>query len=374
MRILIPLSILLLGPPVLTAQPPTPPPDPAPAAPKLIRTLPGLTIDPAGRKVIAEGRVCLRDDVLEFVACSPGTKEHESLFVLGAQPKHLHLGLLLIGLRPGRPVRWVGDRFIPPAGDRVNIRVRWTDPELECDEILELLKMGLGEQEARKRLQEYGGRIKLTRTDLSRLNDAKAPKSLVEFLRRAAEQWMQKKPNVQTTHEVPVYDWIRSTKTKKTMQPTGWVFAGSRSLPDGSYWADGDGTIVSVSNFESTVLDVPMESTKENAALMWEANTEAIPRVGTKLEVIFSAAAPPAPRGMTVAVAPDGTMTLDGKPITAGQLAERFEGLSPLDKQHIRVVIAADPKTAFGKVVGVLDLLAEAGIPHIRFKAIPAQP
>ena len=67
-------------------------------------------------------------------------------------------------------------------------------------------------------------------------------------------------------------------------------------------------------------------------------------------------------------------MTLDGKPITAGQLAERFEGLSPLDKQHIRVVIAADPKTAFGKVVGVLDLLAEAGIPHIRFKAVPAQP
>jgi hypothetical protein len=47
---------------------------------------------------------------LEAVACSPDTRPHETLVVTDARPSHVHAGLLMIGLEPGRPggVRFEG--------------------------------------------------------------------------------------------------------------------------------------------------------------------------------------------------------------------------------------------------------------------------
>src|SRR5262245_2336776 len=53
-----------------------------------------------------------------------------------------------------------------------------------------------------------------------------------------------------------------------------------------TYLANG-GDVVCVSNFESALLDLPIKSSSANAALIFEADTERIPPVGTKVTVIF---------------------------------------------------------------------------------------
>lgn len=370
MRIAIP-AILLVS--VLTAAAADEPAQPTTRPARLVKTLPGLTVDLTNRRVIGEAAVCLRDDALEFAACSPGTKEHESLLVLTAQPKHLHLGLLLAGIRPGTPARWKGEQFLPPTGDRIRITLRWHNPELEVDRILTRYRFG-AEGDVREAVKEVEGRVFLSGDDLKRLAGAGIGGPLLRELKQAAEKWAARREKDRKTYTAPLYAWIRSTKTKKPMPPTEWVFAGSRTMGDGTYWADNDGTIVTVSNFESAVLDVPMQSTAENAELLWEANTKAIPPVGTRVEMIFAAAAPPAPKQMTIQVATDGSMQIKDKPVTAGQLEEIFAKLTPTDRRYVRVVISAPPETPFKHVVGVLDLLSEAGIPRITFSLLRKNP
>jgi len=89
--------------------------------------LPGVTLNRAEGFVDLNATVALRDGLLELVACTSGTKEHESLFAIAARPRHVHLALLLLGLEPGKPSgglyegdTWVG---IPAAGPKVAVSV-----------------------------------------------------------------------------------------------------------------------------------------------------------------------------------------------------------------------------------------------------------
>ena len=50
---------------------------------------------------------------------------------------------------------------------------------------------------------------------------------------------------------------MRDVKTKKTMPPVTWVFAGSRQMEDGTYAADTTGYTISVVNFDLTLIDIP---------------------------------------------------------------------------------------------------------------------
>ncbi|MBI1918910.1 MAG: hypothetical protein HYS12_29830, partial [Planctomycetes bacterium] len=90
---------------------------------------------------------------------------------------------------------------------------------------------------------------------------------------------------------VRAQEWVRDANTKKILNHD-WVFAGSRLVPNPLdpnkliYLAN-DGDVVCVSNFESALLDLPIKSSKANSELVFEANTERIPPVGTKVTVIF---------------------------------------------------------------------------------------
>lgn len=91
-------------------------------------------------------------------------------------------------------------------------------------------------------------------------------------------------------HAVPAQRWVKNTQTGKPME-RNWVFAGSRWVSNEvtgrrSYLADG-GDFICVSNFPSAMLDLPVKSSQENSSLLFEANTEAIPKVGTKVRLIL---------------------------------------------------------------------------------------
>ena len=71
-----------------------------------------------------------------------------------------------------------------------------------------------------------------------------------------------------------------------------WVFSGSQIVSDPEtgetfYVADRSGEIVCVSNFPTAMIDLPVESSSENARLGFEAATENIPAKGTPVRVIL---------------------------------------------------------------------------------------
>ncbi len=96
-----------------------------PAGPVLYQ--PGVSIDWAAKEVLLAGEVVLRSGDLELFACSPGTKEHESIVRVQARPTHIFQALGLIGLESGHPAYFDNDQktVIPAQGQRLEIAVRW---------------------------------------------------------------------------------------------------------------------------------------------------------------------------------------------------------------------------------------------------------
>jgi hypothetical protein len=183
-----------------------------------------VRIDLEARQVVLDATVCMQEGPLELLVCRAGTKEYESALATEAQGAHLHAAMLAMKLTPGLPAQWSG------ADDNARF-LPPRGPELE---------------------------IKL--------------------------RWKDKNGNIQ---EADAGSWLK-TSGRKAATPRKWVFVGSKILPNNRYWADVDGEIISVSNFQSAVIDVPFESTKDNTALEFAAKKEAIPPVGTPVEVVIT--------------------------------------------------------------------------------------
>jgi hypothetical protein len=89
------------------------------------------------------------------------------------------------------------------------------------------------------------------------------------------------------TVTMPAYKLMRDVKTRKSMPATTWIFAGSRVMPDGVYAADVTGYVVSIVNFDLTVIDVPELASNANETLEWEANLDALPPLGSPVTMII---------------------------------------------------------------------------------------
>ncbi len=83
----------------------------------------GVTVDPETRTVSVSGWVNQVSGAIELLACGPGGKTHESVFVLDVNPVYLQTGLLLLGLKPGRPPSGLGAGR--PSGTKVDLLVDW---------------------------------------------------------------------------------------------------------------------------------------------------------------------------------------------------------------------------------------------------------
>jgi len=86
-----------------------------------------VTIDANQRRVTIDGHVNMSSGIVELLACARFGKTHESVFAMEAEPYHIQVGLLLLGLEPTkRPLRFQGDKDTP-TGDSVEVTVAWTD-------------------------------------------------------------------------------------------------------------------------------------------------------------------------------------------------------------------------------------------------------
>ena len=91
-------------------------------------------------------------------------------------------------------------------------------------------------------------------------------------------------------HQTRAQNWVRYLKTGKAM-PYDWVFAGSGFYTDKStgkrhYMADA-GDMICVSNFNTAMLDLPIQSSAAAAGLLFTAYKKRIPPLRTPVRIVL---------------------------------------------------------------------------------------
>jgi hypothetical protein len=178
------------------------------------------------RRIIVNAEVCLREGQygLECLLCRQATKEHESILAMDADARVIHTGLLATGAKAGSPVKF-DPKFVPPSGTPIKVTLQY---------------------------EQKGKTVRL-----------------------------------------PAQQWVRNSKTKKDLE-YDWVFAGSifyknpldPEAPE-TYGAAAEGAAICLSNVPTAMLDLPISSPKGLEERSYEPNTERIPALGTKVEVIL---------------------------------------------------------------------------------------
>ncbi len=204
-------------------------------------------IDPVERALVLVGQVCQQDVPLELFACSGRSKAHESVVWVSTASYVVHAGLLALGAEAGSPVQF-DPEFRPPSGSVIEITVRWQDNGVRRE----------------VRAQDW-------------VQDISAMYRMFEGV--VANQFEDE------LHPHDQWDAWRSMNYP-------WVFAGSQFARDERtgreiYLADLDGELICVANFATAVLDVPIESSTANAALMFRCFAERIPPIGTPVTLIL---------------------------------------------------------------------------------------
>jgi hypothetical protein len=245
-----------------------------------------VLLDQDGKRLILKSEVVLREGLLEMLACLKQTKEHESILAVPTKAQMVHAGLLALGAEPGTPVKFTPE-FQPPTGTKIEIFLSWTDEKGNTQRIpaqswvrnatlryfVEPLKTlpadvklpkdkNLKYDEKRMELLWYGSMTKAERDMfLSQSNEAAWQKAIKSFFDRSQMREMK----------------------------ADWVFAGSGFFTDEKtgekYYQAESGDLICVANFASSVLDVDAESSATNDGLLFEAYTERIPPIGTKVDI-----------------------------------------------------------------------------------------
>ena len=100
------------------------------------------------------------------------------------------------------------------------------------------------------------------------------------------EVWVEWVDAAGKKQRVDAREWIKDVKTGKAMAYP-WVFGGSGFWTDPQdgkqYYQAEDGDFICISNFPSAMLDLPVESSNANTALMFEAFSDRIPPDKTKV-------------------------------------------------------------------------------------------
>lgn len=196
-----------------------------PVKAKLVPVAKNIELEVRGkeRRVLIAAEVCLREGMLELFLCRKHTKEHEAILAADVDARKIHEALLLAGAEEGSPVSF-HPKFRAASGTKIKISVQYKDKN---------------------------GKLRT----------------------------------------VSAQSWIKNMKTEKALD-SDWVFAGSHLVdnplaPGKKHYLANDGDVICVSNFETALLDLPIKSPQDAADLIFNAFTERIPPLETKVTVIL---------------------------------------------------------------------------------------
>lgn len=207
--------------------------------------LPGMLINLEHRYVDLEATVCLDQGCLELIACTKGSKEHESIVAVTARPMHIHTALLLLGATNGNPAmrkpaneqetRWVD---VPPRGDLVDVYLVF---------------------------KNSGGDL--------------VEDPISDFVKRSDNGSDDSSAESTDDRTGPNYE--------EDTFPRSFIFAGSHVVEEEGgqrkYLADVSGNVISIATFGDEVLCLPGRHTQANDALMWQVDAAKLPKVGSKV-------------------------------------------------------------------------------------------
>jgi len=98
-------------------------PEPMPRSAPSVLSIGSVTVDVNNRYIEIPGRVNMTEACVELLACGPGGKTHESVFVVNASPTDFQAAMLLLGLRPG--IAPDLSRGLGPEGPPIGIEISW---------------------------------------------------------------------------------------------------------------------------------------------------------------------------------------------------------------------------------------------------------
>jgi hypothetical protein len=185
--------------------------------------------DKKTKRVLIASEVCLREGNLEVFLCKKNTKEHEAIVRADFDARMIHELLLLAGADAGKPTQFINPKtmeaeYKPATGTKIRVWVHYR-------------------------------------------KDGKL-------------------------HTHPAHEWIWN-KTKKRPLEHDWVFAGSVLIKDPEdpkappFYAANSGELISISNFPFSMLEIPVEISKDDDSLLYEAKTDRIPPLFSKVWVIL---------------------------------------------------------------------------------------
>jgi hypothetical protein len=217
--------------------------------------LPGVKLNIEEWSVDVDSKVCLREGMLELIACTKDSKEHESIIMIEAKPSHVHTALLLLGAKPGRPAtqeaidpEMTRFRSFPPSGGPIDVFLVITDP-------------------AGKQTEHP-------------ISDFIIPSDRNDWGHSAEE--------------------ADESEEEKKFPTHTFLFAGSHLVGESEgprrYLCDSSGNVISITTFGDELLCLPGFHDHSNGALMWQANGEKLPEVDSKVILrLRPRTAPPLP-------------------------------------------------------------------------------
>jgi hypothetical protein len=207
--------------------------------------MPGMKIMVKKGYIDVDAKVCLTEGMLELIACTKDSKEHEALISVEPKAAHIHAALLLIGAQPGNPAmrkevetedgpRWID---IPPRGQEIDVYLVFNDEE--------------------GKLQEY---------------------PIKQFIRKGEED----------PYDLDVGEPKKKEDKEEKKFPTNtFLFTGSHVFKDGEsdpvYLADESGNVISLSTFGDELLALPGVHANNNERLVWGVDSTYLPALETKI-------------------------------------------------------------------------------------------
>ena len=241
-------------------------------------------LDATEKRLVLQSEVVMREGLLEMLVCLKRTKEHESILAVDTKAQIVHAGLLALGAQAGTPVRWNPD-FQPAQGPKIQIFFNWTDEN----------------EKARRVSAQSWVRHVTRRYFVEKVEDL--PKSFQlpddselkwdaknnELLWFGHMTEMQRDACLKISKTEGFQKAIKSFfQQSRIRQMQGeWVFAGSLLVTNEktgeSFYQAESGDLICVANFASATIDIAANSSAMNDDLLFEASTENIPAVGTKV-------------------------------------------------------------------------------------------
>jgi hypothetical protein len=280
-----------------------------------------IVLDRSGKRLLLKTKVVCRECALEMLLCKTQTKEHESILALDGQAYVIHTGLLALGAEPGTPVQYVRPKpggepgefiedFRPPAGQKIDIFLQWTDEK------------GKPQRVEAQEWMRYATR-RFFVAPLEALPPIKLPEdtNLRHDPRNKELTWygvmseQDRERFLGLSEDKSYQQAVRTLFKDSQIRPmkADFVFSGSGYYVDDNgnrFYQAESGDVICVANFPTALIDVAIASTasgEEN--LLFEGWTERIPPIGTEV---------------TLELVP---VVKDGKPVIIGK--EPAEGTSP---------------------------------------------